>query len=288
MKRELNILWVSVVIICMTAVFNMSSASADPISDAKERPINLKERQFIERVTAELRKHFPSPGDGWEMEEKVSIGQNIYRGEKGETLIYESMGKVTLPINIRLDHYQMTKEENINMRKEAQHAADMGTLQEEMMKAIQTGDHKEVERISQKMAALQEGDYIDRMSPMVNPQEGKREKKKAKNFYVQVLVNRGGEVVGKKYESFASGATKAFVVKKKKSSDKTSYKYYFGPWKVKERDGNWSITFPDNMDTAANHLRVITLVVAINGDSAVVDDYVKKHVRTNSLSAIAQ
>jgi hypothetical protein len=275
----IKFLLIPVLFLCFTG-----AAVADSISDAKEVPATAAEMQFINRVIDQVKAALP-PLDGWErnLSSYLADDQGGFR-QGDELMIFEYDRKFPLRLNLGFKFHRITAAE----KKEAVDEKSTQELQEEMMAAAQVGDIEKMQQLQLQLNVMlqkqmEEGVFgqaargeLGSQTPAEKPTE----------FQVRVLVNDGGEHIGKKYDMTAPGVTHAFSIDHNKK-DYVGYKYYIGGWDVSEYDRvNWNVSFPKHDKTPANHLRALVLYVNIYGDRNSVEEYVKSSLDLNGLKGV--
>ncbi|MCJ7499107.1 hypothetical protein MUP29_02530 [bacterium] len=259
-------------------------AVADPVSDAEAVPATAAEMQFINRVIDQVKAAVP-PLDGWERDLSSYLGDDQGGFRQGdEILIYEYDRNAPLKLTFNIKFHRNTAAE----KKEAVEEKSTQELQQEMMAALEIGDMEKVQQLQLKQAAMLQ----KQMETGVFGQAAKGEpgsqapREKAAEFFVTVVVNGGGERIGKQYDMSVPGVTHAFRVDKNKK-DHLSYKYYLGGWEVSELDKkNWKIIFPKSAQTAANHLHSLVLYANVYGDRESVESYVKNSLNLKGLNSV--
>ena len=250
---------------------------ADPTDFPDRVPATEAEVAFIDRFIDQVKESVP-PIDGWHRKLTVTISQYSLQDGK-QVMLYESTRESPLTISIRVDFKTITDADRQSAREEKSAEA----LYEEMMAAAKSGDLEKMEQLQrQQMAMLQAqmeagpAGQMAGLSPMT-PEE------KPTQFYVQIIVNGNGEHIGKKYDFEVPGVEKAFRIDKG-NVDSLTYKYYMGAWEVSELNKvNWRIVDPAEYQTAANHLRALTLYVIASGDRDNVELYVKNSLDLHDL-----
>jgi len=259
------------------------NAYADALDELGDRPITVSERQFVESVINKVESAFAAPDGEWKRKTQVYVGGNIYHRNTRQGDIYEGYNVVPVPINIRIDFQQQTASQAQQTKSSRQHAVNSEDLMKQMMQAAANNDEKAIDRLSRQMAALQSRAYKKNMGNLLNTAPSPR-REKGKKFYVQILVNDGGETIAKKYEVSEGNGIYTFLIKRKGQSE---YKYYLGQWQVSgTNEGNVAIHLPEEMKVKGHHLKVLTVSVNIAGASAIVDDYVHAHIGLQSLRNI--
>lgn len=243
------------------------AAAADPIDDAEDVPATVGEIQFIDAIVGQVKASVPAI-DGWEREISVTASRNTVR-EGQHPIIFERARDYPLRISVRVDFERITDADT----QRADEEQSTQELQQEMMAAAMSGDTRKMEQLQQQLAAMMQSQMetgamaqAAGLSPMTEAQE--RDK-----FYVQVMVNGGGENIGNKYDIAVPGVTKGFRLDKG-VEDYLGYRYYMGAWEISELDArNWRIVFPQADQTPANHLRALVLVADLYGERDSVEDY---------------
>jgi len=256
------------------------NAHADALDELGSRPMTVNERQFIENVIHEVEHTFSTPDGEWKRKMQVSVGNDIYHRNTRQGDIYEGYNVVPVPMNIQLNFQQQTASQVQQTKSAKQHAVNTDDLMKKIMQASANQDEKAIERLSQQMAALQSTAYNESMGKLIHP-EARNHKEKGKAFIIQILINDGGETIGKKYEVAEAKETYTFLIRRKKQAQ---YKYYLGLWQVRgTNEGNVAIHLPETMQAKDHHLKILTMSVNITGPGTVVDGYVHDHVELQSL-----
>jgi len=260
------------------------NAHADALDELGSRPMTVSERQFVENVISKVEGTFPMPGEAWKRKTQVSIGNDLYHRNTSQGDIYEGYNIVPVPVNIRIDYQQQSVSQAQQTKSAKQHAVNTNDLMKKMMQAASNNDTEAVDRLSQQMAELQSGAYKKHMGDLLSKESRPSRKEKGKEFYVQILVNEGGETIGAKHETSRTKDAYSFLIRRKGQSQ---HKFYMGSWKVRDTNtGNVSIQPPDAISAMGNHLRVLAVSVNIVGPSVVVDDYVHAHIGLQRLHRI--
>jgi len=253
---------------------------ADPTDSPDPVPATAAEVAFIDRFIDQVEDSVP-PIDGWQRELAVTISQYSLQDGK-QVMVYERTRESPLTISIRVDFKTITDADRQRAREEKSAEA----LYDEMMALATSGDIEKMQQLQlQQMAMLQaqmEAGPAGQMAGLspVTPEE------KPIKFYVQVIVNGWGEHIGKKYDFQVPGVEKAFRIDKGKV-DSLAYKYYLGAWEISDFDEvNWRIVDPAEYQTAANHLRAVTLYVIASGDRDNVESYVKNSLDLHGLKGM--
>ena len=255
---------------------------ADPISDSKEVPATAAEMQFINRVIDQVKAALPPP-DGWERNLSSYLGDDQGGFRQGDKVkIFEYERKAPLRLNLGFKFHRITAAQ----KKKAVEEKSAQELQEEMMAAVNNGDIEKMQQLQMQLGVMMQKQMTAGamgqaagVTPMVKAE-------KPTKFQVRVLVNDGGEHIGKKYDTTAPGVTHAFRIDKNKK-DHLAYKYYLGGGDVSEYDRvNWNVMFPKHLKTPANHLRALVLYVDIYGDRNSVEEYVKSSLDLNGLNSV--
>jgi hypothetical protein len=253
---------------------------ADPTDSPDPVPATAAEVAFIDRFIDQVEESVP-PIDGWQRKLTVSISQYTLQDGK-QVMLYESTRESPLTISIRVDFKTITDADRQSAREEKSAEA----LYEEMMAAAKSGDTEKMEQLQrQQMAMLQAQMEAGPAGQMAGLSPVTSQEKPIK-FYVQIIVNGNGEHIGKKYDLEVPGVEKAFRIDKGKV-DSLAYKYYLGAWEISDFDEvNWRIVDPAEYQTAANHLRVVTVYVIASGDRDNVESYVKNSLDLHGLKGM--
>ena len=257
---------------------------ADPVSDAEAVPATAAQMQFINRVIDQVKAAVP-PLEGWERNLSSYLADDQGGFRQGEELkLFEFVRNAPLKLTFNIKFHRNTAAE----KKQAVEEKSTQELEKEMMAAINIGDMEKVQQLQLKQASMLQ----KQMETGVFGQAAKGEpgsqapREKAAEFFVTVVVNGGGERIGKQYDMSVPGVTHAFRVDKN-NKDHLGYKYYIGGWDVSELDKkNWKIVFPKHLQTAANHLRALVLYTNVYGDRESVEKYVKGSLDLNGLNSV--
>jgi hypothetical protein len=275
LQQCLAMLLMLTILLCLPGM-----VAADPLDDMNEVPASAAEIDFINNVVDRVKASVP-PIDGWERTVSVYTSQRPVRDGK-QLEIYESARDYPLRVSVRLNFKTITEAD----RQQAVQEKSTQQLEQEMMAAAQSGDIEKMQQLqAQLMVSLQaqmEAGPLGQaagLSP-VKPKEQRTE------FYVQIIVNEGGEHIGKQYDVTVPGVTKAFRLDKG-NSDHLGYKYYMGAWDVSEFDAkNWRIVFPVADQTPANHLRALVLFATVAGDREGVESYTANALNLEGLDDV--
>lgn len=265
-------------------VVSPGAALSDWAEEAKARPATREEVRFIERIDKEISAAFPLPGDAWEVKRELSKGRfELKAGADIEFYEYENVRPVRLFWDMKFHLPSSAEAKKARVKKEDKRNVEV--LKKELAAAAMSGDIKKMARLQQEMAeSMRARMGADRASLGAGPKQEKGPSTPARDFIVTVSLNEGGERIGKVYDTSTPGVTKSFRIERKGNLE---YKYYIGDWSVSELDrANWQIVFPERHDAAGNHLRSFTLFVAIDGDSDLVEAYVRDHFSPGALNAI--
>ncbi|MDF1525175.1 MAG: hypothetical protein P1S59_02730 [bacterium] len=258
-------------------------ATADPISDDEGSPATAAEIQFINRVIDQVKAAVP-PLDGWERDLSSSLGDDQGGFRQGDDLlIYEYDRKIPLRLNLGFKFHRITAAE----RQVAAQEKSAQELEKEMMDAAMTGDVEKMQQAQLQLNAMLQKQMEGAMGQAAGGEPGSQPPAgKPSEFFVRVLVNDGGEHIGKKYDMTAPGVTHAFRIDKN-NQDHLGYKYYIGGWEVSEFDRvNWKVIFPKSVQTPANHLRALVLYANVYGDRESVESYVKNSLDLKGLNSV--
>ncbi len=267
-------------VICSMFIMLSGTGRTDPIGDEKTRPVTKAEREFIEKNGEAIKRLFPSPGEKWKVE------GNIDKGSYSDSEVAEFRGNQPLNFSVRIDFHELTRAELKKAREKEVYQMTSEELKQKMMEALQRGDAEEAERLGQQMGALAAGEYTKSMGAAMDPTKTPSQLEKGREFYIQVMINSGGEHIGKEYEFPVQGVTKSFKIERK---DHARYKYYIGNWDVSDYNPvNWSIWFPKKLKTQKNHLRLLSLFVEIDGEKKAVEQYVRDQFPLEGLRALIQ
>lgn len=266
-------------IILFQTVF-MGAAFADPISDDEGSPATAAEIQFINRVIDQVKAAVPAL-DGWERDLSSSLQGGFRQGE--EILIYEYDRKIPLRLNLGFKFHRITAAE----KKVAAQEKYAQELEKEMMEAAMSGNLEKMQQAQLQLSAMMQKQMEEAMGQGAGGEPGSQPPPgKPTEFYVRILVNDGGEHIGKKYDMTAPGVTHAFRLDKNKK-DYLGYKYYLGGWEVSEFDRvNWKVIFPKSVQTPANHLRALVLYANVYGDRESVESYVNNSLDLKGLNSV--
>ncbi len=251
---------------------------------AEAVPATTAEMQFINRVIDQDKAALP-PLDGWERNLRSYLGDDQGGFRQGDKVkIFEYDRNIPLRLNLGFKFHRITAAE----KKEAAEEKTTQELQQEMMAALEAGDMEKIQQLQLQINTM----ILKQMEagPIGQAARGETGSQpsggKPTEFQVRVLVNDGGEHIGKKYDTTAPGVTHAFRIDKNKK-DHLAYKYYLGSWDVSEYDRvNWNVMFPKHLKTPANHLRALVLYVNIYGDRNSVEEYVKSSLDLGGLNSV--
>lgn len=270
--------WISVRRTCaslaLAGVFaTCGMATADELDDGEDLPATSEEVEFIHAIVAAANEATPEL-EGWHREVRVTAGGNTVRDGK-PILVFSRSRDYPLLVGVRVAYREITDAD----RQQAATEKTAEQLQREMMEAGMAGDMAKVQQLQQELAEVVQASMAAGamgQAAGVTPIEARED---PREFQVSIIVNGDGESIGKEYDFDVPGVTKAFR-STKGNADVMSYKYYLGPWEVSELNArNWSVTDPDDAQTAENHLRAIVAMVSVFGDPPGVEDYVDNHLQ---------
>ncbi|MFQ5737344.1 MAG: hypothetical protein ACE5GY_10875, partial [Thermodesulfobacteriota bacterium] len=233
----------------------------------------------------------PRPGEGWKVDEmrveklKAVPEASTYLNDDGSNAMfyeYECGEPVRLSWLVKFRLPSSTEVKETTDRE--QYNRSMEEMQQELMKAVMSGDTARMERLQEEMGKKTTGLVAPALNPCAFAVRPASSERPAKTFQVTVELNKDfGGRIGKKFEVSMPGARRAFRID---SGKMRTYKYFLGDWDVTSKRKDWVIAMPGGRRTAANHLKTLNIYVKISGEREVVDAYVRDRFRPGALKAL--
>ena len=259
----------------------------EPASSSEDNPATAAEMKFINRVTDQVKMAVPQM-EGWKRDVTGYTSDNFsVRG--GKATISPSSRYFPLKLSISFKFHLITSTEKKRSDEKARTTHNAEVLQEQMMAAAASGDMEKMMQLQKKLAVMAQKSMEQSTQSMaaLGNQAQQAPPEKATEFQVQVIVNSGGEHIGKKYDMAMPGVIHAFRIDNKKNNEYLKYKYYLGGWDISEYDRvNWNIVFPKSIQTPANHLQSKVILVSVYGDRKSVEKYVKSTLDLGRLNKL--
>ncbi len=251
------------------SVFAWGPAAADPVSaDPEDVPATPAQRRFVERIVEQVKAAVP-PLAGWHRRVSATASGNpVLEGRP--VMIFHRAVNVPLRVNLQLVFERVTEAE----RETAATRKSAEQLQQELVAAAMQGDVQRMEALQRELQALMQGHMTKGPMGQAAGLSPPRPVEKPPRFTVTVVVNGEGAVFGKTYEIPAPGAAKAFRVVGR-DGRRVGYDYFLGRWDVDTTTDQVNWRLQPAAQTPANHLRVVVVQVALNGDREWVERYVE-------------